>query len=222
VAQGAKLPIRAVLTDMSQPLAPCAGNACEVQFAVDYLKGVMKAPRFHAVMLALCAHMLVLGKLVESLEEGHRKALAALESGRAAEVFARMVAGLGGPKDFMQRSKSYLNQAHVIRPVLPQQTGQIIGIETRQIGLAVIGLGGGRTRVDDMINPVVGLTHLKQIGEWCDPDTPLAFIHASSDHAYEIASQQVRDAFIVSEHDLRPYDPARDVSNILEIIGDAS
>ena len=61
VANGAGLPTHAILTDMDQPLASAAGNAVEVWYAVDFLSGRRRQPRFHEVTVALGAEMLVLG-----------------------------------------------------------------------------------------------------------------------------------------------------------------
>ncbi|MFX9684578.1 hypothetical protein ABTP08_21190, partial [Acinetobacter baumannii] len=78
-------------------LASSAGNAVEVAYAVDYLTGRAREPRFHAVTLALAAEMLVIGGLAADVAEAEARLTAALESGRACEVFARMVTALGGP-----------------------------------------------------------------------------------------------------------------------------
>ncbi len=103
VAVGAGLPTTALITDMDAPLASAAGNAVEVAYAVDYLTGRRREPRFHAVTLALGAEMLVLGRLAANREEGASRLEDALASGRAAERFARMVAALGGPSDLLDR-----------------------------------------------------------------------------------------------------------------------
>lgn len=218
VANGSGLPIRAVLTDMSQPLAPYAGNAIEVQFAVDYLKGIIKAPRFHQVTVELCAHMLVVGRLVKTMEEGRRKTLAALESGRAAEIFAKMVAGMGGPIDFMQRSRHYLAHAPIIKPVFPETSGQITAIDTRTLGLCVVELGGGRTNAQASINPAVGLSLIMQQGQWCAPDTPLLHLHAADETTWEKVAHQIRKAFTISDINMMPYDPSRQASCILDVV----
>ena len=66
VANGAGMPTRALITDMSQPLTRSAGNALEVAEAVQYLTGARREPRLHEVTMALCSEMLVLAKLATS------------------------------------------------------------------------------------------------------------------------------------------------------------
>src|SRR3954452_3715988 len=136
-----------------QPLASAAGNAIEVAYAVDYLTGRRREPRFHAVTVALAAEMLVLGRLAESRANAERRAEEALASGRVAEALARMSAALGGPSDLLDDPARHLARAPVVRPIHPATAGVVAAIETREIGLAVVRLGGGRTRPQDEVDP---------------------------------------------------------------------
>src|SRR3954467_1585316 len=160
VANQAGLPTTALLTDMDQPLASAAGNAVEVAYAVDYLTGRRREPRFHAITVALAAEMLLLGRLAESRDDAERRAEEALASGRGAEAFARMSAALGGPSDLLDDPARHLARAPVVRPIHPATAGVVEAIETREIGLAVVRLGGGRTRPQDDVDPAVGFTEL--------------------------------------------------------------
>ena len=116
--------------------------------AVDFLTGRHRDPRLYEVTVALAAEMLVLGGLAADAAEGTRKIEDAFASGRAAEIFGRMVAALGGPADFVERPDVHLTPAQVIRPVSAEQTGIVAAIDTRAIGIAVIELGGGRLRAE--------------------------------------------------------------------------
>lgn len=195
VANGAGLPTRALLTDMDQPLASAAGNAAEVAYAIAYLTGRRREPRFHAVTLALGAEMLVLGGLSPDTTAATARLDEALASGRAAETFSRMVAALGGPADLVAQPERHLPAAPVARPVVPPQAGRVIAIATRAIGVAVIGLGGGRTRPEDGIDHAVGLTDLAPIGAEVGPARPLAVVHARSEAAAARAEAEVLAAY---------------------------
>ncbi|AWB22858.1 thymidine phosphorylase [Methylobacterium currus] len=197
VANGAGLPTRALLTDMDQPLASVAGNAGEVAYAVDYLTGRRREPRFHAVTLALGAEMLVLGGLSPDIPSATARLEEALASGRAAETFSRMVAALGGPSDLVAHPERHLPAAPVTRRVLPPRGGHVAAIATRAIGVAVIGLGGGRTRPEDRIDHAVGLTDLAPVGAEVGPERPLAVVHARSEAAAARAEAEVLAAYQV-------------------------
>ena len=101
VANGAGCRTTALLTDMNQVLASSAGNAVEVREAVRYLTGAYRHPRLHEVTMALCTEMLLSGGLAANEQEARTKLQQVLDNGKAAETFARMVAALGGPADFV-------------------------------------------------------------------------------------------------------------------------
>jgi thymidine phosphorylase len=184
---------------MNQALGRAVGNAVEVMEAIDTLTGKQREPRLHAVTLALAGELLALSSLATDVEAGRAKAEQALGSGKAAEIFARMVAALGGPKDLTQSPGKYLKPAPVIKPCFARRAGMITHIDARAIGVAVVGLGGGRRRVEDKIDPRVGFTEVRGLGETVGPYRPLAMVHAASDDAAEAAIAALRTAFIVGD-----------------------
>lgn len=188
VANGAGLPTIGLITDMNEPLGTAAGNALEVQLAVDFLTGKRIDPRMWEVTVALSAEMLVVGGLRPDLAEARVAIEEAFTSGRAAEIFGSMVSALGGPVDFVTKADSYLAKAPVVKPVYAPQAGTIAAINARAIGVAVVGLGGGRTRPQDPIDPSVGFSALAGLGEDVGPDHPLGFVHAASESAAEAAA----------------------------------
>ncbi len=196
-AEAAGLPTRALLTDMDAPLASCAGNAVEMRHAIDHLTGEAREPRFLEVTLALAAEMLTLGGLARDEHEAHAKALRALESGAAAERFARIVAALGGPGDLLDHPDWHLAAAPIIREVWAGEPGFVHSIDARALGLAVITLGGGRSRATDVIDHAVGLTALGDLGG--GTDAPLAVIHARNEASAEQAAGMVKAAYRIGE-----------------------
>ncbi len=196
--KAAGLPTRALITDMSEPLAPCAGNAIEVAYAVDYLKGARRDARLHEVVIALGAEMLTLGGLAASREEARGKLESALTSGAAAERFARMVAGLGGPTDLLERPTRHLAQAPVVVEARATRAGFVSRIDARALGLVVVALGGGRRRAGEQIDPSVGLSDLAPLGANV-ADRPLARIHARDEAAAAAAAEAVRRAYAIGD-----------------------
>ncbi|MEZ5720711.1 MAG: thymidine phosphorylase [Paracoccaceae bacterium] len=195
VAREAGLGCHAMLTDMNQPLASAAGNALEVSNAVDFLTGAARDPRLEEVTLALAGEMLLIGGLAETRDAGIAMARRQLESGAAADVFGQMVAALGGPGDFMDKPGQYLATAKITRPVAAPAAGHIAAIQARDIGLAVVELGGGRRRADDVINPAVGLTGLADLGTAVAAGDPLCLVHADSEEALAAAEARVLAAY---------------------------
>ncbi len=199
VATGAGLRCSALLTDMSQCLGRTAGNALEVREAIDVLTGESVHSRLREVTLALAAELLVLGGLAEDKARAAGAAARALDSGAAAERFARMVAALGGPTDVLERPERHLPEAPVRHAVHFERSGTIAAIDARALGLAVVGLGGGRRRATDRIDPRVGLADVRGIGEAIGPDMPLAIVHAGTDNDAAAAAELLRNAVRVRE-----------------------
>ncbi|MBV9079008.1 MAG: thymidine phosphorylase, partial [Methylobacteriaceae bacterium] len=189
-------PATALLTDMSEPLASAAGNALEVAYAVDHLTGRRREPRFHAVTVALGAEMLRLGGLAADHDEAERRMEEALRSGAAAERFARMVGALGGPVDLLERPDAHLASAPVRLTVEAKAPGVVFAIDTRAVGLAVVRLGGGRTRPQDAIDPAVGFTDLAGVG---DEAGRIGIVHARTEAAAQVAAEALRQAYRVGD-----------------------
>jgi thymidine phosphorylase len=204
VATEAGLPTTALLTDMNQVLGRTAGNALEVREAIDWLTDRARDPRLDQVTLALGTEMLVLGRLATDADDARDRLISARDSGAAAERFQRMVTALGGPADLVEQPEMYLPRASVQHAVDASRGGSIARIDVRAIGLAVLALGGGRSRVEDRIDYSVGITNVPGIGERVEPGQPLAVIHARNDRDASRAVAAVADAILIAEGDVAP------------------
>ncbi len=199
VANGAGMRTSALITDMNEPLASCAGNAIEVANAVAYLTGAHRDPRLHRVVLALGAELLLLKGLAPDSDHAGAILENTLTSGSAAEHFARMVTVLGGPANFIEAPDRHLREAPLIREVVGGHQGKVESIDTRALGIAVIELGGGRRRASDSIDHAVGLTGLAGIGHTLSPDDPLAVVHARDENTAAKAGEIVRKAYRIGQ-----------------------
>ena len=199
VAEGAGLPTTALLTDMNEVLGDSVGNALEVREAVDFLTGREQEPRLAEVVLACTGEMLVLAGAATDPAEARQKMDRALASGAAAERFGRMVAGLGGPDDFMERAEEYLETAPVVRPVFAARPGFVSAMDCRAVGMALVAMGGGRTRADQTIDHAVGMTGFARIGDPAGPDIPLCMVHARDEAGADMAAERIRAAVCIGE-----------------------
>jgi thymidine phosphorylase len=200
VANQAGLPTIALITDMDRVLGRDVGNALEVMETVAYLTGAgTREPRLHDVTMALAGEMLALGGLSPTVMAGRARAEAVLADGRAAEVFGRMVAALGGPADFVEHAGRYLPGAPVIRPCTAERSGHVVGMNAREVGIAVVSLGGGRTHADDAIDTSVGLTEMIDVGAAVRAGNPLCIVHAATDAAADEAIALVRRAICIGD-----------------------
>jgi thymidine phosphorylase len=189
-------------------LGRTAGNAVEVRESIDHLTGAAAGDdRLMEVTIALCERLLEL----KGLDADPR---AALQSGDAAEHFARMVVELGGPADLLERPDAHLPQAPVTVEAHAERDGVVAAVDVRAVGLAIIDLGGGRRREDDAIDHAVGLTEVAEPGERVGPGgRPVALVHARDEDSAARAAQAVSAAFQVGDRILDP-NPA-----VLEVLG---
>jgi thymidine phosphorylase len=200
VANGAGVKTSALITDMNQPLASSAGNALEVVEAIKLLKGELRGSRLEKIVMALSAELLVVGKLASNLSCAEEMLEEALVSGKAAEVFSRMVVGLGGPSDLLENYEAHLPKANCLTELKATESGYISAINTRDIGLVVVELGGGRMRADQSIDYSVGLTEFAELGQKVSKGDTLCVIHSkSTDDAGKVTDQLTNSFHLSSE-----------------------
>lgn len=199
VAVGAGTPTTALLTDMNQCLASSAGNAVEVREALAFMKNESCNPRLKSVTFSLCAEVLQTSELVSSRDEAFTKLEEHINSGRAAEIFGKMIALLGGPVDLVEGSSRYLAEPEVVRPVFADTMGIVTGMDTRGIGMLVVAMGGGRTKAEALIDPRVGLDRILPIGAKVDSETPLAYVHATSETQFEMAAARIKEVIHIGD-----------------------
>jgi thymidine phosphorylase len=199
VANGAGLKTTALITDMDEALAPVAGNRLEVAHAAEILLNRRINSRINDITLSLGAELLVSAGVCENLTAARSKLSVALTSGAAADHFDRMVALLGGPPNFLSTYQNHLRSAPIVRPVYADDEGSVSAIKTRDLGLAVIELGGGRRVATDSINHAVGLENILGKGFYADFETPLCMIHAQNENDFERAAVVVKAAYTLSD-----------------------
>ncbi|MFT3999912.1 MAG: thymidine phosphorylase [Rhizobium sp.] len=187
VANGGGVKTSALITDMNQPLANAAGNVVELQNCLDFLKGNKAGTRLETVVLAFAAEMLVQAGIAANAAEAEGRAREALASGKAAEIFGRMVHALGGPADLLDRPDRYLVAAPVQKPVLAAADGWLGSCDARAIGMSVIDLGGGRRRPQDKIDHRVGFSDLLPLGTKVRKGDRIATVHAADEAGAEKA-----------------------------------
>ena len=183
-----------LLTDMNQPLAPAAGNALEVRATLDYLDGTRRPERLHEVVLLLGAELLVMTELAADGHDARARLQSALDDGRALEVFARMVAAQGGPRDFVEHADRHLPAAPILLEVPAPNTGRISAMDTTALGWAAQRLGAGRSDHGARVDLRVGLEFACTLGQTVEAGEPLARVHAAD----EASAHRARDAVLAA------------------------
>ena len=170
-------PTVALLTNMDSPLGVACGNAVEIIESIDVLKGGGPAD-LRELTLVQAAEMLALGGTVQSVAAGRARAEQALESGAALDKFRAIVGAQGGDPDVADAPERILPQAPIRSVVVAAEDGIVQRVEPRIIGRAITALGGGRTKVDDTVDPSVGFLVHARPGMAVRKGEPLATILA--------------------------------------------
>jgi thymidine phosphorylase len=191
-AANAGLKTHALITDMNEVLGQTAGNALEIEESIRYLRNEVREPRLDDVVLSLCAEMLLVGGIESARDVARARCEEAVSSGRAAEIFGRMVAAMGGPKDFLENYDRHLQKAPVVRPI--HGDGVVVEVDTRAVGNAIIELGGGRRQVGEKLDLSVGFSEIAPLGAELSADRPLAVVHAASESDADRAADNIRKA----------------------------
>ncbi|MFY0618314.1 thymidine phosphorylase [Shimia sp.] len=191
-------PTSAVISDMNQPLAPALGNALEVSECMDVLCNAKSGP-LAELSVALGAGLLASAGLAKDLDDGARRMSEVLTNGKAAEVFGRMVAAMGGPIRFAEEWQRFLPEAPIIREVAAPTSGYVQMMDGEALGLAVVGLGGGRQVESDVINPAVGFSEVVRLGDRVEAGQPLMRLHAAREDAALLAEAAVQKAIVIGD-----------------------
>ncbi|MBA4420163.1 MAG: thymidine phosphorylase [Anaerolinea sp.] len=194
--------VTALLSDMNQPLGCAVGNALEVKEALEALHG--NGPKdLVAHCLTVAAHMLLLGSKAASLEEGKRMAKEAIQSGRAFEMFRKLVIAQGGDVSYVDHPEKLALAVH-IEEVLAEQGGYIAEFHARTVGEVSVEMGAGRAKKGDVIDYSVGLLIHKKVGDRVEAGDLLFTIHARDAVSAQDAKRKVLAGIKLSKEPVQP------------------
>ncbi len=199
VANGAGVKTSAIITDMNQVLGCSAGNAIEMLETVNYLTGQHREPRLHQVVQSLASAMLVNSTLAINHSDALIKIDQVLTSGKAADIFAQMITALGGPSDFIENPWAAMQQAKLVIDIKATESGYLAQMNTRDIGMAVVGLGGGRTAPMQPVDHSVGFDNILPLGINVSRGDVIARVHAKDVESAKLASKKYQQAVSYSE-----------------------
>ncbi len=187
------LKVHALISDMNQPLGRKIGNALEIEECVEILKNEETlATDCRELSLVLAAHMIFIAGKAESLKSAQDLAKNALISGKAYEIFEQIVKSQGGNLNLLPQAK------HKIE-VKSSTDGNLISIDTKQIGMAGILLRAGRRKVDDEIDPAAGIEICKKIGDKVSIGDTLFYIFSNSLQDLDECQKILQESLVIGD-----------------------
>lgn len=190
-------PVVALVTAMDRPLGRACGNALEVEESIMALKGE-GPPDVMSVTYALGAEMLLMGGVARDREEARRKMEVAISSGRAAQKFQEIIEAQGGNPAVVD-DPALLPEAAELEILTAHRDGIISQVEPRRIGMGIIELGGGRTKVDDTVDPSVGFVITARPGDFVRAGEPLATVFARDAAGIALGLTALREAIHIAD-----------------------
>ncbi len=192
----------AVLSDMNQPLGFAVGNALEVREAIDTLHGA--GPQdFTRHAEEVAARLLILGGAASTEKEAREKVSQALTSGKAWEMFRKLVSAQGGDVSYIDEPAK-LPAAQFIESVPAPRGGYLRAINARIVGETSVLLGAGRAAKGDPIDHAVGIVIHHKVGDKVDVGAPLFTIHANRKELLDQSRQPLLDAHQFSDSPVEP------------------
>jgi thymidine phosphorylase len=142
--------------------------------------------------------MLVLGGAAENRNEARRRMEVAISSGRAARTFQKIIEAQGGNPAVVD-DPGLLPQAAECELYLAPRDGVVAQVEPRAIGRGITALGGGRTRVEDTVDPTVGFVITARPGDVVRAGEPLATIFARDGAGVASGRATLREAIRLAD-----------------------
>lgn len=189
--------VGAVITDMNQPLGRAVGNSLEVAEAIETLRGGGPSD-LKALCVELCAEILDLSNVCERCVGARTRAEVSIDSGAALGVFRSIVAAQGGDAGVAD-DISLLPRAVAASEVRSEASGVVSVIDCAQIGVAASVLGAGRERMEDVIDPAVGVVVLKKLGDHVEKGEVLAAVHTNDASRVANAASMIIQAYHIGE-----------------------
>jgi pyrimidine-nucleoside phosphorylase len=191
----------AALTNMDEPLGRNAGNALEVEECLDILQGAGPRDTLElslrlSAAVAAAAHGEFGRDAIDKAYARHKNLLA---SGKPFEIFCKTAVMQGAKMaDLERKNRSWIDGNAKIVPLTAQTDGVVETIQTRNLGIAILEMGGGRKRTEDVINPFVGLTQIKKVGESVQKGEPLCLMHLNPERDNSAVEKLLRESFALA------------------------
>ncbi|RVU42168.1 thymidine phosphorylase [Lujinxingia sediminis] len=190
-------PVRALITDMDQPLGLTIGNSLEVIESIETLRG--EGPEdLTEITLELVTEMLDVAGEVSDRDQTKRRLFELLRDGSALGVFEKIIEAQGGDASVCADT-SKLPTAKYTTVLEAWEGGHINRMQAESVGIAAMELGAGRRRKEDTIDPAVGLVMNAKRGDKVEPGQPVVTIHYNDDRELDKVKQMLRDAIVIGE-----------------------
>lgn len=201
IGNGAGRKTYAVISEMNEPLGYAIGNSLEVIEAIDTLKG--NGPRdLYNLCIELGSLMVAASDKNISLDQAKQILTNTIDDGSAYRKFKEFIEAQGGNPSDVDNYRDLI-KVNRIMDINSPESGYIAGIQTENIGNAVMMLGGGRQKKGDSIDHSVGVVLKKKVGEQVKEGEPLATVYINNTDNLDTVLVLIENSFIISEEKIK-------------------
>lgn len=192
---------RALLTDMNQPLGSAVGNSLEVEECINLLRGEVTAAAKPVLDLSLelCSHMLLLAEVEDTLENAHDRLQKVLDNGTALECLRQNIIAQGGDPRVCDAPADFLPLVSETVKVESPRSGYIRNVDTTEIGHTIAAIGGGRVRIEDVIDPTVGFLAQRKIGDHLNAGEVIGVVYCADDANAQEAARRIQASYEIGD-----------------------
>ena len=207
---------RALLTDMNQPLGRAVGNSLEILECIEILRGEANeaAQPVLDLSMELCAHMLMLANVDQTIEAARERLQKVLKSGKALECLRSNIEAQGGEPRVCDDPGRFLPLVRETVKVESPRSGFISRVDTTEIGHAIAAIGGGRVRIEDKVDPTVGFTSELKLGDQVRAGDAIGTVYCADSSAAAEAARRIQAAYHVGD------EPAEELKLVKEIVNE--
>jgi pyrimidine-nucleoside phosphorylase len=192
--------VKAEITDMNQPLGKAVGNNLEIKEVIETLKG--NGPKdLEEICLSSGAILLTQAELFKNTEDAKKALIENIKNGKAFEKFKEFVKAQGGDIDYIDHPEKFPVSKNLIE-IKSENEGYIKTIDALTIGLGSCHLGGGRLKMDDVIDMSAGIILNKKVGDHVKKGELLCTLHTNKDNVDSII-KDVKEAFIFQDEPIK-------------------
>ena len=192
--------VKAEITDMNQPLGKAVGNNLEIKEVIETLKG--NGPKdLEEICLSSGAILLTQAELFKNTEDAKKALIENIKNGKAFEKFKEFVKAQGGDLDYIEHPEKFPVSKNIIE-IKSENEGYIKTIDALSIGLGSCHLGGGREKMDDVIDMSAGIILNKKVGDQVKKGELLCTLYTNKDNVDSII-KDVKEAFIFQDEPIK-------------------
>lgn len=187
--------VKALLTDMNEPIGNTVGNSLEVIEAIQTLKG--NGPKdFLELCIDISSAMLQLEFVEKSVDECRKMALDSIENGTALNKFRELVFLQNGDVECIDDTNKFPKSKYSLE-VKANMSGQITKMDSEKIGKTACLLGAGRQSLNDKINHSAGIFINKKTDSYISKSDVLAVLYTDKKEILDFTKEYYLDSLTI-------------------------